>query len=120
MGRIAFRAAAPIATFGHNSQKGRKESMYAITFDLNGSVLEEMYPNPSWRNAYADVRKVLMRHGFERQQGSVYFGNDAVDAVRCVLAVQELSRTYDWFEPAVIDIRMLRIEDNNDLLPAIR
>ena len=105
---------------GHNLRVERKPSVYAITFDLTGSVLEEMYPNQSRRDAYADVRKVLQKYGFERQQGSVYFGNDAVDAVRCVLAVQELSRTYDWFEPAVIDIRMLRIEDNNDLLPAIR
>ena len=26
---------------------------------------------------------------------------------------------YDWFAPSVRDIRMLRIEDNNDLMPAI-
>jgi virulence-associated protein VapD len=49
----------------------------------------------------------------------VYFGNEKVDAVTCVLAVQELTRTYSWFGPSVRDIRMLRIEDNNDLLPAV-
>ena len=61
----------------------------------------------------------LGQFGFARQQGSVYFGDETVDAVRCVLAVQELSRTYVWFSAAVRDIRMLRIEDNNDLMPAV-
>lgn len=93
--------------------------MYAIVFDLDTNTLEAVYHNASWRNAYTDIGKSLAQHGFTRQQGSTYFGNDDVDAVRCVLAVQELTKTYDWFQPAVKDIRMLRIEDNNDLMPAI-
>jgi len=51
--------------------------------------------------------------------GSVYFGDDSVDAVKCVLVVQELCAAFDWFRSAVRDIRMLRIEENNDLMPAI-
>lgn len=93
--------------------------MFAIVFDLDTRTLEQLYHNPSWRNAYVDVGNTLARHGFSRMQGSTYFGDDGVDAVRCVLAVQELTRSYDWFQPAVRDIRMLRIEDNNDLMPAI-
>jgi virulence-associated protein VapD len=42
-----------------------------------------------------------------------------VDAVACVLAVQELASRYDWFTPSVRDIRMLRIEENNNLMPAV-
>jgi CRISPR-associated endonuclease Cas2 len=105
------------ARVGHNS--GAKPVVYAITFDLDTSVLETTYHNESWRNAYSDVRKALEGHGFERVQGSVYFGNDDVDAVTCVLAVQALTADFDWFGPAVKDIRMLRIEDNNDLMPAV-
>ena len=93
--------------------------MYAIVFDLDTATLRQLYHNPSWQNAYGDVGNCLARHGFSRMQGSTYFGDDSVDAVRCVLAVQDLTRTYDWFAPAVGDIRMLRIEDNNDLMPAI-
>jgi virulence-associated protein VapD len=93
--------------------------MYAIVFDLDTSTLENTYPNSSWRNAYADVRRILEQRGFDWQQGSTYFGNDGVTAVDCVLAVQELKRTYNWFQPAVRDIRMLRIEENNDLAPAL-
>ena len=93
--------------------------MFAIAFDLDTSVLKESYHNESWQNAYSDVRRALEIHGFERMQGSVYFGNDQVDAVTCVLAVQQLTSEFEWFAPAVRDIRMLRIEDNNDLMPAI-
>jgi virulence-associated protein VapD len=94
-------------------------SMYAIVFDLDTQTLELTYPTPSWRNADSDVRKVLAQRGFDWQQGSTYFGNDAVTAVDCVLAVQELKRTYNWFVPSVRDIRMLRIEENNDFAPAL-
>ncbi|MDR3054900.1 MAG: hypothetical protein LBU53_05795 [Zoogloeaceae bacterium] len=67
-----------------------------------------------------DIRKVLVEeYGFDGQQGSVYFGGSKVDAVTCVLAVQELSARYAWFAPSVRDIRMLRIEENNDLMPAV-
>ena len=93
--------------------------MFAITFDMDTTALQAAYHNVSWQNAYSDIGKVLARHGFSGQQGSVYFGDDGVDAVRCVLAVQDLSREYVWFTPSVRDIRMLRIEDNNDLMPAV-
>jgi virulence-associated protein VapD len=58
----------------------------------------------SFKHAYEDIRVVLLRHGFEWQQGSVYFGNAAVTPV---------------FAGSVRDIRMLQIEENNDLRPAI-
>lgn len=93
--------------------------MYAIVFDLDTKTLEKVYPNDSWRNAYQDVRKVLQTKGFDWQQGSTYFGNETVDAVTCVLAVQALKKEFTWFAAAVRDIRMLRIEENNDLGPAL-
>ena len=107
------------ARAGIGSNSGVRPVMYAITFDLDTAVLEQTYHNESWRNAYSDIRKALEGHGFERVQGSVYFGNDKVDAVTCVLAVQALTTDFDWFGSAVKDIRMLRIEDNNDLGPAV-
>ena len=94
--------------------------MYAIAFDLEQDTLSKTYGNPSYTNAYNDIKKVLESYGFVRQQGSVYFGDPSkVDAVRCVLAVQDLAKQFPWFSASVEDIRMLRIEDNNDLKPAI-
>lgn len=93
--------------------------MYAIVFDLDTTTLEQTYPNASWRNAYQEIRSVLEDRGFEWQQGSPYFGGEAITAVDCVIAVQELKKKYNWFQPSVRDIRMLRIEENNDLGPAL-
>ncbi|WP_239739779.1 MULTISPECIES: virulence factor [Luteibacter] len=93
--------------------------MYAISFDLDTNVLKQMYPNPSWENAYADIKRFLKKHGFSWQQGSVYFGGPSVNAVTCVTTVQALSQKYPWFKVAVSDLRMLRIEDLNDLSPVL-
>lgn len=92
---------------------------YAIAFDLDTDTLKKSYPNDSWNNAYGDIRKTLEPIGFTWQQGSVYFGDEKINAVTCVLAAQELSKKYAWFKASVRDIRMLRIEEMNDLSPAL-
>jgi virulence-associated protein VapD len=104
---------------GHNSRPGRPPVTYAIAFDLDTATLQELYPGDSWNNAYADIRRFLEANGFEHKQGSVYFGTDVIDAVSCVVVAQQLADEFDWFQPSVRDIRMLRIEDVNDLKPAI-
>lgn len=95
------------------------QRVYAIAFDLDTEILQRHYPNSSWRNGYDDIRATLEGHGFTRQQGSVYFGDEKVDPVRCVLAIQDVGRSHAWFAAAVRDVRMLRIEENNDLMPAL-
>jgi Uncharacterized virulence-associated protein D len=94
--------------------------MYAVTFDIDTSCLSENYHNQSSTNAYGDVRKFMESNGFTWQQGSVYFGGPAINAVTCVTTVQRLAATFPWFATCVKDVRMLRIEENNDLMPAIR
>lgn len=93
--------------------------MYAIAFDLDTDSLKKNYHNESHTNAYKDIFTVLGEFNFTRQQGSVYFGDESVDAVKCVMAVMELTQRHPWFATVVRDIRMLRIEDNNDLMPAV-
>lgn len=94
--------------------------MYAIAFDLDTGILQNVYGSASWNNAYSDIRKVLEPMGFKWTQGSVYFGDTTVNAVKCVIAAQSLKTKFSWFSAAVRDIRMLRIEEENDLLPAIQ
>jgi len=95
--------------------------MYAVAFDLDTETLQKIYDGSSWNNAYLEIRRILENEGFEWRQGSVYFGNpEKVDAVTCVLAVQKLASSLSWFSQAVRDVRMLRIEENNDLLPAVQ
>ena len=91
--------------------------MYAIAFDLDTDMLSKTYGAPRYNNAYNDIKNTLAQFGFERQQGSVYFGD--VDAVKTVIAAQALAKKYSWFLPSVRDIQMLRIEENSDLMPAL-
>jgi virulence-associated protein VapD len=93
--------------------------MYAIAFDMDIESLRQNYGDP-YNNAYLEIRRVLERHGFAWQQGSVYFGGDPINAVTCVLAAIDLSRSLPWFAASVRDIRMLRIEELNDLMPAVQ
>lgn len=93
--------------------------MYAICFDLDQELLQRHYPGNSPNNGYSEIRTVLARHGFSWQQGSVYFGNEQATPVTCVVAVQDVQRNCPWFRSVVSDIRMLRIEENNDLRPAL-
>jgi virulence-associated protein VapD len=108
-----LRAAAEFQALG-------EQPMYAVAFDLDTESLAQNYGSPSFNNAYADIRKILTRHGFKWMQGSVYFGDTSVNAVTCVLAAMDVSATYAWFAPSVRDIRMLRIEEFNDLMPAVQ
>jgi virulence-associated protein VapD len=62
---------------------------------------------------------VLERHGFQWQQGGVYFGGPAVLAADVTVAVIDLTTLLPWFAAAVRDIRMLRIEALNDLMPLV-
>ncbi len=93
--------------------------MYASAFDMDTNRKQELYPGQSWNNGYTEIGRILSDHGFERQHGRVYFGEADVTAVTCVLAIQDVSRTLQWFAPSVNDVRMLRIEEFNDLGPAL-
>lgn len=93
--------------------------LYAIAFDMDSESLRTHYGDP-YNNAYLEIRKVLQKHGFNWQQGSVYFGDERIHAVTCVLAAIDLARTLPWFSASVRDIRMLRIEELNDLMPAVQ
>ncbi|MBX9680354.1 MAG: virulence factor [Gemmataceae bacterium] len=93
--------------------------MYAIAFDMEIESLRANYGDP-YNNAYLEIRRIVQRHGFAWQQGSVYFGGENVTAVTCVLAAQDLARSLPWFAASVRDIRMLRIDEMNDLMAAVQ
>ncbi len=92
--------------------------MYAIAFDLDCSACKRHYPGSDWRHSYRDIQTVLNEHGFWNQQGSVYYSHHGrtVQVVKAVMALQE---RFSWFRNVVHDLRMLRIEENDDLKPLL-
>ena len=112
-------AAEPQVRSGMPKSFRRPGSVYAIAFDMDIELLRIHYGDP-YNNAYVEIRRVLEEHQFQWQQGSVYFGDERINAVTCVLAAIDLSRSLPWFAGSVRDIRMLRIEELNDLMPAVQ
>ena len=113
------RPHAANSTFSSRPTLPENTRMYAIAFDMDIESLRNNFGDP-YNNAYMEIRKVLEEHGFNWQQGSTYFGGDQINAVTCVLAAIDLAQRLPWFSASVRDIRMLRIEELNDLMPAVQ
>jgi virulence-associated protein VapD len=94
-------------------------TVYAIAFDMDIEQLRLHFGDP-YNNAYLEIRRVLEEHQFDWQQGSVYFGQPEVTAATAMLAVIDLTTRLPWFAASVRDIRMLRIEELNDLMPVVQ
>jgi virulence-associated protein VapD len=103
---------------GSQDPATRPPSRYAICVELDPGVLAQVY-GPTWQNAYADVGRFMEANGFVRRYGTIYFGDDTIVAVHCMMVAQKLALEFDWFVPAAADVRMLRIEGNNDLRSAM-
>lgn len=97
----------------------REGTVYAIAFDMDVEQLRVHYGDP-YNNAYLEIRRVLERHQFQWQQGSMYFGGAAVTAASVMVAVIDLTAQLPWFAAAVRDIRMLRIEELDDQMPVVQ
>ena len=97
----------------------REGVVYAIAFDMDIEQLRIHYGDP-YNNAYLEIRRVLEGHQFQWQQGSVYFGGPSVTAASAMVAVIDLTSQLPWFAASVRDIRMLRIEELNDLMPVVQ
>lgn len=87
--------------------------MYAIVFKLNPNFLEE------YKIVHNSIQSLMEKLDFRCVIDGLYFGGESVNAVNCVLAMQELQKQYPSLKSSVKDIRMLRIEEDSDLLRAI-
>jgi len=89
----------------------RATTIYALVLDLDqdSSEIERL-----------EIRRILERHHFQWQQGSIYFGDASVTAATVMVAVIDLATQLPWFASSVRDIRMLRIEELSDLMPFVQ
>src|SRR5437763_16701561 len=78
----------------------RDGTVYAIAFDMDIEQLRVHYGDP-YNNAYLEIRRVLERHHFQWQQGSVSFGDASVTAAPVMVAVIDLTTQLPWFAASV-------------------
>jgi len=107
-----------IAQLNQIKKDNENTRVYAVIIDIDILELQEVY-GILYTDAQLKIQNILSTYGFKSQQGNVYFGDSSVNAVTCVLAIQELGKRYSWFTSSIRDVRMLRIEESNDLMPAL-
>ncbi len=91
--------------------------MYAVAFDLSVDQTKLHHPK-GVSQAYADIGAVLQKHGFRREQGSLYV-TDKEDMGLLFLAIQAL-KVLPWFPKSVRDIRAFRVEQWSDFTTVIK
>ena len=90
--------------------------MYAVLIDLDTDSLLEY---EKLNNVNQQIKIYMIENGFIWKQGNIYFGNENITAVNSVVVIQKLAQKYFWFSTCVKEVRMLRIEENTNLLPAL-
>lgn len=93
--------------------------MYAVIFDIDTNNFTENREFSIDQKAYSLLDDFMQQNGFNGKQGNIYFGREDIDAVSCVLTIQKLAKQYPWLSTCITDIRMLRIEENSSLIPAL-
>lgn len=83
-----------------------------IVFDMDTHCLERNYHNPSWRNAYADIQRILKKHGFTNIQGTVYLSDVGIKQAHGTLALQEVAARFEWFYHCASNIQFYDLKDD--------
>ncbi|MCK8814331.1 virulence factor [Haemophilus influenzae] len=83
-----------------------------IVFDMDTHCLERNYHNPSWRNAYADIQRILKKHGFINIQGTVYLSDVGIKQAHGTLALQEVAARFEWFYHCASNIQFYELKDD--------
>ena len=92
--------------------------MFAVAFDLVVRDVLTHRPAQNASQAYGDIKRVLLEHGFEWRQGSVYT-LDEEDMSRLFGASTAL-KAVEWFPPCVRDIRAFRVEQWSDFTSFVK
>ena len=93
--------------------------MIAIAYDFDTECLKQNYHVSSYNNAYKDIRTFLEGKGFTWKQGSLMYGSSGMTMVQATLIVQEMAQKYGWLSSCLSDIRMLHVDMDDDLMPAV-
>lgn len=92
----------------------------AINFDLDTNKLKEYYPNPSWRNAYQDIRNYMTQHGFEHRQGSGYISKNDMSYNVAFTITKEMAEENYWLLACANKIDVTNIGKQFDILNSLK
>lgn len=91
--------------------------MFAISFGMSISKLEEHYGTP-YNRAYYEIKESLKKNDFNWIQGSTYLTVNG-NLSNLYKAINDLSK-FEWFKKSVRDIRAYKVEDWSDFTPIMK
>lgn len=92
--------------------------MFMIVIDLYDEVLENQ--SKEIDVVYETISSFLSRRGFTKLRDGVYLSDKDVNAVSATVAVEELAFRRKWFALTIKSAKLLRVEEESDLIDAIR
>lgn len=98
------------------SKKTGGQYRKAVYFDLGTNELKKAYPGNNYRNAYSDIKKFMVRHGFKHRQYSGYDSVEPMSNTKVTLILKELSEEFPWLKKCVKQIDTTDIGDTYDML----
>lgn len=82
--------------------------MYMILIDLEAE-----------RFSTAEISEFMNKHGFMCVQRGLYSGSGLINAVSCVIVIQQLFKEFSINSRHVKSLKMFRVDEISDLVPAI-
>jgi len=100
----------------HNNKQIR-----SLHFDLDINKLKEHYPNKNYTEAYNDIKKFLIKNGFEHKKDSDYISKEKLYSHDIQDMIEHLTIKYNWLKTCCkkFESFIYRPENRLDLLKTI-
>ncbi|WP_296875790.1 hypothetical protein [Thomasclavelia sp.] len=98
-----------------SSGKSRK----AINFDLDDNLLKQNYPSKSYKNAWRDIKRYLVKNGFIHRQYSGYVSKGNIKMSKVGNIIGTMSRKWSWLSLSVIQFDVTIVGNEYSFLKRI-
>lgn len=95
---------------------GRK----AVNFDLNDNLLKQYYPSKSYKNAWRDIKKFLLKSNFVHRQYSGYVSNSGMSMAEAGNIIGKMARKWYWLNKSVMQFDVTNVGQEYSLIPKIK
>ena len=94
---------------------GRK----AVNFDLNDNLLKKYYPSKSYKNAWRDIKKFLLKSNFAHRQYSGYVSINSISMAEAGNTIGKMARKWNWLNKSVIQFDVTNVGEEYSFLEKI-
>lgn len=88
----------------------------ALNFDLDTTMLKQVYNKNSYTNAYYEIRSFLEKNGFEHRQGSGYVSQKPMTTNRVSIIVRKMNQEFTWLADCVREFDVTSVGKSHSLL----